>query len=164
MSSPDRYKRQRIVRRHWLAWMGLCAALAIHIVDEAVTDFLAFQNPNVIALREKYPFLPLPVFTFEIWLSLLIFAVVALTAASYFVWKGRWAMRPISYAFAGFIFLNGLLHIAISIYMGELVSGVYSSPLLLAASIALIASTRAFKNLQRQESTRWLKSSPDGHS
>jgi hypothetical protein len=57
-------------------------------------------------------------------------------------------MRPISYAFAGCLFLNGLLHIAISIYMGEFVSGVYSSPLLLAASVALIASTRAFKNLK----------------
>ena len=134
--------------------MGLCGALAIHVVDEAVTDFLAFQNSTVLALREKYPFLALPLFTFEVWLSLLIFAVVALTAVSYFVWRGRWAMRPISYAFAAFMFLNGVLHIAISIYMGELVSGVYSSPLLLAASIALIATTRAFKNLQRQESTR----------
>lgn len=134
--------------------MGMCGALAVHVVDEAATDFLAFQNPNVLALREKYPFLPLPVFTFEVWLSLLIFAVVALTAVSYFVWKGRWAMRPISYAFAGFMFLNALLHIAISIYMGELVSGVYSSPLLVAASIVLFASTRAFKNLQRLESTR----------
>jgi hypothetical protein len=137
--------------------MGMCGALAIHVADEALTDFLAFQNPTVLALREKYPFLPLPIFTFEVWLSLLIFAVIALTAVSYIVWKGRWAMRPISYAFAGFMFINGLFHIAISIYMRELVSGVYSSPLLLAAAIALIASTRAFKNVQhkrRQETQR----------
>ena len=139
--------RERIIRRHWVAWMSLCGALAIHIVDEALTDFLAFQNPTVLALREQYPSLPLPIFTFEVWLSLLIFAVVALTAVSYFVWRGRWAMRPISYAFAGFMFLNGLLHIGISIYLRELVSGVYSSPLLLAASIALVASTRAFKKI-----------------
>ena len=57
-------------------------------------------------------------------------------------------MRPISYAFAGFMFLNGLLHIAISLYMGQFVSGVYSSPLLLVASIMLIGSTRAYKNIQ----------------
>jgi hypothetical protein len=81
-------------------------------------------------------------------LSLLIFAVIALTSVAWFVWKGRWAMRPISYAFAGFMLLNGLLHIAVSVYMGELVSGVYSSPLLLAGSIVLIASTRAFRRLQ----------------
>lgn len=148
MSGSVPNRRQRIVRRHWFAWMSLCAALAIHVVDEALTDFLAFQNPTVLALREQYPSLPLPIFTFEVWLSLLIFAVIALTAVSYFAWKGRWAMRPISYVFAAFMFLNGLLHIAISIYLREFVSGVYSSPLLLAASIVLIASTRAFKKVQ----------------
>ena len=128
--------------------MCLCAALAIHVADEALTDFLTFQNSSVLALREKYPSLPIPIFAFEVWISLLIFAVIALTAVSYFVWHGRWAMRPISYAFAGFMFLNGLLHIAISLYMGQFVSGVYSSPLLLVASIMLIGSTRAYKNIQ----------------
>ena len=128
--------------------MGMCGALAIHVVDEVATDFLTFQNATVLALREKYPFVPIPLLTFEVFLSLLIFAVVSLTSVSWIVWKGRWAMRPISYAFAGFMFLNALLHIAISIYMGELVSGVYSSPLLLAASIALIVSTRGFKKIQ----------------
>lgn len=130
--------------------MGLCGALAIHVFDEAATDFLAFQNSTVLGIREKYPFLPIPTFTFEVWLSLLIFAVISLTSVSWLVWKGRWAMRPISYIFAGVMLLNGLFHIAISIYLGELVSGVYSSPLLLAASIALIVSTLAFKNIHHR--------------
>ena len=132
-------------RHHWLAWMALCGALAVHITDEAVTDFLEWYNPAVTAIREKYPLIPLPTFTFEIWLSLLIFAVVMLVAASYFVWKGRWAMRPISHVFAVFMLINGLLHIAHSLYMRELMPGVYSSPLLLAASIALIVYTRAYQ-------------------
>ena len=127
--------------------MALCGALAVHVLDEALTDFLTFQNQTVLALREQYPSLPIPLFTFRVWLSLLIFAVVALTSVSYFVWKGRWAMRPISYIFAAFMFLNGVFHITISIYMRELISGVYSSPFLLAASILLIASTRAFKKI-----------------
>ncbi|HKR13874.1 MAG TPA: HXXEE domain-containing protein [Pyrinomonadaceae bacterium] len=125
--------------------MGLCAALAIHVADEAVTDFLSLYNPAVVALRERNPELPLLTFTYEGWLSLLIFAVVALMGASYFVWHGRWAMRPISYVFATVMLLNGLLHIALSIYMGKLTSGVYSSPLLLAASIALIIRTQAWR-------------------
>lgn len=124
--------------------MGLCAALAIHVVDEAVTDFLSIYNPAVLAMREKYPNLPLPVFTFETWLALLIFAVLALISASYFVWRGRWAMRPISHIFAAVMLLNALLHIALSIYAGKLTSGVYSSPFLLAASIALIIRTHAW--------------------
>ena len=142
-------RRSTLRRRHWLAWMGLCAALAIHVADEALTDFLALYNPSVLALRERIPWLPLPTFTFETWLALLIFAVVALSAASYFVWKGRWAMRPISHIFAGFMLLNGLLHIAGSIYMRQFMSGVYSSPLLLAASVLLIAATRAYSRSGR---------------
>jgi hypothetical protein len=121
--------------------MALCGALAVHVADEALTDFLTLYNPAVVFIRERYPFLPLTTFTFEGWLALLIFAIVALTSASFFVWKGRWAMRPISYAFAGFMLLNGLLHIAGSFYMETFMPGVYSSPLLLAASIFLIVRT-----------------------
>lgn len=127
--------------RHWVAWISLCVALAVHVADEALTDFLALYNPTVLALRERYPLLPLTTFTFEGWLASLIFAIVALTGVSFFVWKGRWAMRPISYAFAGFMLLNGLLHIAGSFYMGTFMPGVYSSPLLLVASIFLIVRT-----------------------
>jgi hypothetical protein len=135
-------RRQGRVRRHWLAWMGLCVALAIHVIDEALTNFLALYNPAVLALRERYS-LPLPTFTFEVWLSLLIFAVVVLVGVSYFVWKGRWAMRPISHVFAWVMLLNGLLHIALSLYTWQLMSGVYTSPLLLVASVVLIIYTRA---------------------
>jgi hypothetical protein len=127
--------------------MGLCAALAVHVADEAITNFLDVYNPAVLRIRQTYPSLLgwLPTFTFEVWLSWLIFAVVGLVGVSFFVWKGRWAMRPISYVFAGVMLANGLLHIAISVYMGKFMSGVYSSPLLLAASLALIAATRAHK-------------------
>jgi Protein of unknown function with HXXEE motif len=141
--------RLRLRRRHWLAWMGMCGALAVHVVDEALTGWLEWYNPTVLAIREQYrtvllPIL-LPTFTYEIFLSLLIFAVVMLTAASYFVWKGRWAMRLISHVFAVVMLLNGLLHIAHSIYMRELMPGVYTSPLLVAASLALIVCTRAYQ-------------------
>ena len=137
-------RRDRLRRRHWLAWMALCGALAIHVVDEALTDVLTVYNPAVLSIREKCPWLPLPVFTFESMLAWLIFAVVALVAASYFVWRGRWAMRPIAYVFAGVMLLNGLFHIADSIYRGTFSPGVYSSPLLIAAAILLITRTRAY--------------------
>ena len=138
--------------RHWLAWMGLCAALAVHVADEALTNYLDLYNPAVLNVRERYAWLLgrytwlLPTFTFEVWLSLLIFAVVVLVGLSFLVWKGKWAMRPISYVFAGVMLANGLLHIAFSVYTQEFMSGVYTSPLLLAASIALIAATRAHQS------------------
>ncbi len=130
--------------------MALCVALAVHVADEALTGFLEWYNPTVLALREKYPQLLLPTFTFDVWLSLLIFAIVMLIAASFFVWKGRWAMRPISHVFAVFMLLNGLLHIAGSVYMREFMPGVYSSPLLIAASIVLIVYTRAYQRAPRK--------------
>ena len=140
-NSENNSSREKRSFRHWVAWMALCGALTIHVADEALTDFLALYNPTVLAIRERYPSLPFPTFTFEAWLALLIFAIVALTGASFFVRKGRWAMRPISYVFAGFMLLNGLLHIAGSFYTGTFMSGVYSSPLLLAASVFLIVRT-----------------------
>ena len=115
------------------------------MLDEAVTDFLGVYNPVFHAIRERHPFILLPIFTFDIWLSLLIFAVIALVGVSVFVWKGRWAMRPISYVFAAVMLCNGLLHIAHSILVQKLMPGVYTSPLLLAASIILIVATRAHK-------------------
>ena len=142
MSTDTKSSRRRRYRRHWWAWMGLCAALAIHVADEALTDFLAVYNPAVTAIRERYPSISLPAFTFESWLASLIFAVTALVAASFFVWRGRWAMRPISHVFAIVMLLNGLGHIALSLYTWKLMPGVYSSPLLLVASITLIVYTR----------------------
>ena len=115
------------------------------MLDEAVTDFLGVYNHAVHAIRERHPFIMLPIFSFDIWLSLLIFAVIALVGVSVFVWKGRWAMRPISYVFAAVMLTNGLLHIAHSIFERKLMPGVYTSPLLLAASIVLVAATRAHK-------------------
>ena len=135
----------RLRRRHWLAWMILCGTLAVHVADEVLTGYLDWHNQTVLAIRKQYPLVLLPTFTFEIFLSLLIFAVVSLSAASYFVWTGRWAMRPISHVFAVFMLVNGLLHIAHSIYMREFMPGVYTSPLLIAASIPLIVYTLAYQ-------------------
>jgi hypothetical protein len=140
--------RDRLRRNHWLAWIGLCVALAIHVADEALTGFLEWYNPAVGAIRGKYPLLLLPTFTFEIWLSLLVFAIVMLVASSFFVWRGRWAMRPIAHVFATLMLINGLLHIAASVYMRELMPGVYSSPLLIAASLALIYYTLAYQRFR----------------
>src|SRR5256886_14787310 len=62
--------------RFGVAWLALGAALAIHVVDEALTDFLSVYNPAVRAIRARFPFLPLPTFTFPVWLG----GLVAVTA------------------------------------------------------------------------------------
>jgi len=45
--------------------VGLCVAFGLHVVDEALTDFLSVYNPIVRAVRARLPFLPLPTFTFR---------------------------------------------------------------------------------------------------
>lgn len=123
-------------------WIALTMALALHVTDEALTNFLAIYNPTVLAIRRRVPLLPLPTFTFRVWLSGLVFGVILLLALSPFAFRGaRWMMFA-SYVLGGFMIANGLQHIAGSIYMGRPMPGVYSSPLLLICSIYLLLSVR----------------------
>jgi Protein of unknown function with HXXEE motif len=123
-----------------LAWALLSGALALHVLDEALTDFLSVYNPIVRSIRKRVPYLPLPTFTFGIWLSGLILAVILLFGLTPFAWHSAAWMTPLAYVFAIMMLGNGLLHIIGSIYMKRLVTGVYSAPLLVAAAIYLLYS------------------------
>jgi hypothetical protein len=73
------------------AWLALAAALAIHIADEAATDFLSVYNPSVRAIRERLPWLPLPTFSFSEWLAGLAILVAVLFALAPVAYRGaRW--------------------------------------------------------------------------
>jgi len=136
-----RAKRHAIVHHGW-AWVTLCLALAVHVLDEALTDFLSVYNPNAQAIRQKFPFLPVPTFTFGTWLTGLIVAIILLLSLSPYAFRrAKWA-RLASYPFAILMLVNGLMHIAGSFYLGRLMPGVYSAPLLLASSIYLLWSVR----------------------
>lgn len=133
--------------RHWfaeekgsygLAWVTLAAALALHVLDEALNDFLSVYNPMVLAIRQKLPFLPLPTFTFEVWIAGLISAIVLLFCLSPFAFHGAKWLRWPARIFAVLMILNGAQHIIGSFYLGRLMPGVYSSPLLIAASLYLL--------------------------
>jgi hypothetical protein len=129
-------------RRHGWAWIALAIALAVHVTDEALNDFLSVYNPAVRMIRERVPWLPLPTFEFDEWIAGLAFAVIALLALSALVFAGVRAMRIASYVLGGLMALNGLQHIGWSIYMGRAMPGVWSSPLLLAVSLWLIVTAR----------------------
>ncbi len=137
--TPD--PRRRVGR----AWLALCFALAVHVADEAATGFLAVYNPTVVAIREKAPWLPLPVFTFETWITGLIVALVALCLSSAFVFRGvRWT-RAAGYVFAIMMAANALGHTAGTLLGGTAapMPGFYSSPLLFAASVYLFLRLRS---------------------
>ena len=140
-SSHAKFSTNSVNHRGW-AWMSLCVALAAHVLDEAMTDFLSVYNPTVQAIRQKFQFFPMPVFTFEVWLTGLIAAIIILLMLAPFAFRQRGWIRLLSYPFAILMLLNGLGHIAGSFYLGRLAPGVYSAPLLLAGSIYQLWSVR----------------------
>ena len=123
--------------------MALTAALALHVVDEAANDFLSVYNPTVEAIREQVPWFPMPTFgSFGVWLGLLIVGVVVLFALSPYAFRGSWGLKYVAYPYGVIMVSNGLGHITWSMYRGEWVAGVYSSPVLLAASVWLLVNVR----------------------
>jgi len=133
---------RKTARRFGIAWVLLCAALALHVADEAMTDFLSVYNPSVLAIRERFPFLPLPVFTFELWLAGLCLAVLLLLCLSPLAFRGNRIAVLAAYPLAFLMFLNGLGHVGGSVYLGQWMPGVYSSPFLLCASVYLFVIAR----------------------
>ena len=126
--------------QYGFAWIALCVAFAVHVTDEALTDFLSVYNPAVRAIRARFPFLPLPTFRFRVWLAGLVLAVVVLASLTPFAYRGAGWMRPVADAFGIVMVGNGLLHLVGSVYMKKALPGVYSAPLLLAAAVYLLAS------------------------
>ena len=134
-------------RRWALAWATLCAAFALHVIDEAANDFLSLYNPNALALRERAPWLPVPVFTFPVWITGLTIAVVVLAALTPVVRRGRRGLLPLAYAYGVIHVANAVSHITVSLAGRWFAPGVYSSPVLLASAIWLLYETDRIRRL-----------------
>ena len=128
-------------RRWALAWAALCAAFALHVVDEAANDFLFWYNPNALAIRARFPWLPVPVFTFPVFITSLTIAVVGLTALTPLVRRGRTWLVPFAFFYAIVHVANAISHITVSVVGRWFAPGVYSSPVLLAAALWLLYET-----------------------
>ncbi len=120
------------------AWNLLTVTLVLHVVDEALHDFLTFYNPIALIIRSHIPWLPWPMFTYPVWIVTVSTSIAILFGLSIFVYKGVGLMRYISYLYAVLMIVNGLAHIGMSIYKSNFVPGVLSSPLLQAAGVYLI--------------------------
>lgn len=128
--------------RSWgIAWLGLALALALHVADEALTGFLPLYNETVARVRTVLPWFPFPIFTFRVWLSGLISLVVILLALSPLVFRGHRWLRPIAYVLAVIMVANTIAHTTASLYWGRWAPGVYSSPVLFVAAVALLITT-----------------------
>jgi len=129
-------------KRFGHAWVALTAALACHVADEALTDFLSTYNPIVRAARERFGWFPMPTFTFGVWLAGLCVLVVILLLLSPLAYRGSRALRLMALPYAAIMLLNGIGHLAGSMYLGRWAPGATTAPLLLVASIWLLTTAR----------------------
>jgi len=136
-------------RRLGIAWVLLCAGLALHVTDEALTGFLSVYNPTAREIARRYGFGP-PTFGFGEWLGGLIFAVCVLSALSPFAFRNARAWRPLAYIFATIMMLNGISH-TVGTILGHSFAditfprpmpGFYSSPFMFAAAVWLFRNLR----------------------
>lgn len=137
--APDRADANRA--RWASAWLTLCVAFALHVIDEAANDFLSWYNPNALAMRARLPWLPIPVFTFPVWIAGLTIAVLALAALTPLVRRGKRWLLPVAYAYGALHLANAIGHMTVSLSGGWLAPGVYSSPILLVSSAWLLYET-----------------------
>jgi hypothetical protein len=120
------------------AWLLMVTAVAIHVFDEAVTDFLPYYNQLVLDFRERLGFFQFPTFSFGIWLGGLIAAIFLCFSLTPVVKRGGAAIRIVVLVLGVLMVVNALSHIVASVYFGRLVPGFWSSPLLLATAVWVV--------------------------
>jgi len=127
-----------------IAWVGFALAVAVHVADEAAHDFLSVYNPTVRAIRARLPFLPLPTFSFPVWIGGLAAGIALLLLLSPSAFAGDATLRLIAWPLAILIGIgNGALHLVGSAWRRRWLPGTYSAPLILLAGAALLsAATR----------------------
>jgi hypothetical protein len=136
-----RWAGESVHVRHVRAWLLLTAALALHVLDEALTGFLDFYNPLVLSARSQIPWFPMPTFTFGVWIGGLVLLVLVLALLGPVVRRGGFAIRLASWVLSVIMFMNGLGHLAGSLYFQTWLPGATSAPFLLAASLLLARAT-----------------------
>jgi hypothetical protein len=132
------------------AWLALCAALALHVTDEALTGFLSVYNPTVLALRSRLGWWPMPTFQFREWLIGLIVLVCLLFLLSPLFFHGGRPIRPLAAVFAVLMIMNGMGHTlgtiagrsVASVHFTRPMPGFWSSPFLIAASIWVLVELK----------------------
>jgi hypothetical protein len=128
-----------------VAWVCLAIVLALHVTDEALTGFLPVYNEVVEGIRTKHTWVPLPTFGFPVWLGGLASGVLLLLALTPLVARGTGWIRGVSMALAVVMIVNALGHLGASLYWGKFAPGVFSSPFLLIAAVALLITAARAK-------------------
>jgi len=124
-----------------IAWVAFATAMAVHVYDETAHDFLSVYNPIVRAIKARVPFLPIPTFSFAMWLGGLIAGIALLYALSPLAFAGNGWLRLIAWPLGILVGIgNGLLHLIGSAWYRKLMPGTLSAPVILVAGWFLLAT------------------------
>jgi hypothetical protein len=134
------------------AWLLLVVALALHVIDEAVTGFLDVYNPTVRALRERLGWFPMPEFRFDVWATGLAALVLGLALLTPLIDRGSRTTRMATVIFAALMVLNGGAHLAgtiaghtvATVHFERPMPGSWSSPLLIGAAVFYLLRARRY--------------------
>jgi hypothetical protein len=122
------------------AWFILSLFLLLHIVDEAINGFLPVYNEHVLKIKANTG-IPFPTFTFPFWFTGLVCVDVWLLFLSRYALQGKRVIILLAYPFAVIMLLNGLMHLAGSLYLRQWVPGFITAPFLIYGAINLYLAT-----------------------
>ena len=130
-----------------LAWLFMTLVFGLHVLDEALNDFLALYNPLVSSINARLNSAFLPVFSFDNWLTGLIIGIGMLLGLSFFAHQEKRWIIYLGYMYGILMLVNAFGHIIGALYYSKPIAGLYTSPLLLIGSVYLIwSSSRALKS------------------
>jgi hypothetical protein len=116
------------------AWLALTFALTLHVAEGALRNYLDFYNPLAMSLRDMLLWTWMPTFTFAAWIGGWIVILAALYGMTWFAaYPVRWIVWA-AIAYGDVIFLFAAAKLAFAVYLAKAIPGVYTAPLLLAAS------------------------------
>ena len=138
---PSSYETKNLL----IPWVILVSTVAIHIVDEIMTDFLPFYNQFVHEIRSEFGFFPLPTYSFGSWIIGVWVVVIFGYSLTPIVARAGNLIKVVVSVIALLMFVNGMLNLLLSWYFRTWVPGATSSPLLLFASIFLLVRVWLYK-------------------
>jgi hypothetical protein len=110
------------------ALLAFSVGLGCHVADVATHDFLSVYNPTALAIRARFPFLPIPTFTFREWIVGLGAAVVLLVCLTPLASQGVHWTKIVAIPLGIVIgTANRTMHIDSSIYLHRLTPGLLSA-------------------------------------